>query len=259
MLKWEQFRQEGDIMYTVVVVDDERTIAEGVAALFPWDQVGFRAVPFTEPKAALAYIRENPVEVLLSDIEMPGMNGIELCRAVAELHLTVVFLSSHQNYEYLRSAIQCRVEDYILKPIQSKDVIECFGKIREKLDKRMQKEKEQPQSYYDAIKKQVIAYLETHYQDARLESAAARVGLSAAYLSSLLRDKFGSGFSEELNLIRMRKASELLRDVTQKTYDVAYYVGYDNPKSFSRAFKNHYGITPREYRMNYTGKEEGLE
>lgn len=52
----------------------------------------------------------------------------------------------------------------------------------------------------------------------------------------------------------MEKAAAMLQDLQYKTYDIAYYVGYDNPKSFSHAFKNYYGVTPMDYRKGSTAK-----
>lgn len=244
-------------MYKVVIVDDEKAIAEGIASLFPWNRIGFDAVSFTDPRVALSYLKEEGGDVLLSDIEMPGMTGIELCQALQDQKILVVFLSSHQNYDYFRSAIRYNVEDYLLKPISSRDLIECFEKIKNKLDEQNHVETaEQQGSYYESIRKIVEDYLEQNFKEARLEEAAARANLSAAYLSSLLKDKIGTGFSEMLTGIRMKKAAQMLLDVHYKAYDIAYYIGYDNPKSFSRAFKNYYGCTPMEYRQK-GGNPEG--
>ncbi len=243
-------------MYRVIIVDDEKTIAEGIASLFPWSGIGFEAVSYTDPRVALAAIERDGCDAVLSDIEMPGMSGIELCQKLQGRDIFVVFLSSHQNYDYFRSAIRYSVEDYLLKPISGDDLMECFGKIKAKLDARHPAGEPETHSsgYYESIRKIVTDYLEENYQSARLEEAAHRANLSSAYLSSLLKDRLGCGFSELLTRIRMEKAAKMLGDVQYKAYDIAYYVGYDNPKSFSRAFKNYYGCSPMEYRQR-GGKE----
>lgn len=89
-------------MYQLIIVDDEKTIAEGISALFPWNKLGFEAVSFTDPRIALSYIRSHGADVVLSDIEMPGMSGIELCRELQGEDVLIVFLSSHQNYDYTK-------------------------------------------------------------------------------------------------------------------------------------------------------------
>ena len=241
-------------MYQVVIVDDEVTISEGIANLFPWKEIGFDAHAFSEPDKALQYINQNQVDVLMSDIEMPEMNGLELTKEIAKGDIKVVIISSHQNYEYFRAAIQLNVVDYLLKPLKSADIISCFEKIKQELDRKNHVEQEQPKGYYEKELVEVKSYTEEHNQEASLEEAAVRVNLSASYLSRILKEKCDFGFAEYLLQIRMEKAAAMLQDLQYKTYDIAYYVGYDNPKSFSHAFKNYYGVTPMDYRKGSTAK-----
>mgnify|MGYP000399937710 FL=1 len=104
------------------------------------------------------------------------------------------------------------------------------------MDARSHHSEEKPKAYYDQIVYDVQQYLKENYRTATLEEAAAKVSLSPAYLSRVFKDKSGEGFSELLLRTRMEKACELLADIQYKSYDIAYYVGYDNPKNFSRAF-----------------------
>lgn len=245
----------GYFVYRLVIVDDEEKIVEGIANLFPWEQIGFDVVYFSKGMAAHEYICANQVDVLMSDVEMPDINGIELCRLVQDKHIKVVFISSYQNYEYLRSAIQYRVEDYLLKPIKSGDILNCFGKIKEKLDRENQISIEEAPTYYEQIVGQVKGYIEENYKEASLDEAAVLVNLSPSYLSKIFKENCGFGFSDYLIRVRMEKACELLNDISYKSYDIAYYIGYDNPKNFSRAFKAYYGKTPKEYRNSRNRKE----
>lgn len=235
-------------MYKLVIVDDEEKIVEGIANLFPWEQIGFSVVFFYNAEKALGYMEKNPVDVLMSDIEMPGIDGIELCRRIQDKDIKVVFISSYQNYEYFRYAIQFRVEDYLLKPIKSGDILTCFGKIKEELDRKYQVKEETNPGYYEQIVDKVKKYIEENYKEASLEEAAVLVSLSPSYLSKIFKDHWGAGFSEYLLKTRMEKACELLNDIRYKGYDIAYYIGYDNPKNFSRAFKAYFGMSPKEYR-----------
>ena len=134
-------------MYQLIIVDDEVTIAEGVANLFPWQEIGFEAKAFCDPIEAMEYIQNHPVDVVMSDIEMPQINGLELARQVSKKGTKVVIISSHQNYEYFRSAIQLNVTDFLLKPIKSADIIACFERIKQELDERNHIEPEQNKSY----------------------------------------------------------------------------------------------------------------
>ncbi len=235
-------------MYRLAIVDDEKNIAEGIAKLFPWGEIGFEADFFASPMKALESIKKENYDVLLSDIEMPELNGIELCERLKEEDIIIVFLSSHQNYDYFRSAILHGVTDYLLKPLKSADVYTCFGKIKEMLDEKNSIKESHSNSYYEQIKLSVEEYLNENYRTARLEDAAENVHLSASYLSNILKEKCNTGFGEMLLKVRMEMACKMLLDINYKSYDIAYYIGYDNPKSFSRAFKNYFGITPTEYK-----------
>lgn len=123
-------------MYKLILIDDEQRIVEGMGQLFPWVSVGFEiAGTFTSAAAALEFVRTEHVDVVLSDIQMPNMSGIDLCKALQqEEGVRVVLFSSYQNYEYFRSAIQYNVADYLLKPVSYAMLLECFTKLREQLD-----------------------------------------------------------------------------------------------------------------------------
>lgn len=242
-------------MYKLIIIDDEEKIADGMAQLFPWQNIGFQVERiFTSARTALEYLEEHPVDVVLTDIEMPDMNGLELSRQLLNHpDIQKVFFSSYSNYEYFRAALQNGVADYLMKPVAYSALLECFEKIRTRLDARGEHTEEVPKAYYEQIIYSVRQYLKTNYRSATLEEAAARVNLSPSYLSRIFKEKSGSGFSELLLKIRMEKACELLADIQYKSYDIAYYVGYDNPKNFSRAFKAYYHMSPSEYRKSKLG------
>ena len=181
-------------MYQLVIVDDEDKIVEGIANLFPWEQLGFQVTWFSRPLKALEYVKTHQVHVLMSDIEMPEMNGLELCKQLQDSDIKIVFISSHQNYEYFRYAIQYRVEDYLLKPIKSGDILNCFGKIRQQLDEKYAVTQETPVTYYDQVISKVKEYIKENYKEASLEDAAVQVSLSPSYLSCIFKEKCGMDF-----------------------------------------------------------------
>lgn len=237
-------------MYKLVIIDDEEKILNGIANLFPWNNIGFQVVSiFTDPVEALHYIENNEVDVVMSDIEMPKMSGIELCEAIAKTkNIKMLFFSSYQNYKYFRAAIQNGAVDFLLKPIGYEMLLEAFEKVKIQLDEEYHVVRKVSKNYYENLVSEVIEYLNISYQNATLEEAANRVNLSSSYLSKIFKEKYGESFSEIHLKIRMENACRLLKNPKYKSYEVAYYVGYDNPKNFSRAFKAFYNISPTEYR-----------
>lgn len=241
---------KGDSMYRIIIVDDEEKIREGIANLFPWNAIGFEvAAVFQDGESALSYIRNHPVDVVLTDIAMPVMDGIELIEALGgHDQIKIVLFSSYQSHEYTRAAIMNHVSDYLLKPIKYEQLLECFGRIKAKLDAEKHVSEDFGKSYYEKIVDTVKKYVQREYRDASLDKAAVLVRFHPSYLSRIFKEKAGIGFSDYLLSERMTKAGELLRDMRYKTYEIADRVGYDNPKNFSRAFKAFHGMSPQEYR-----------
>ncbi len=244
-------------MYTMIIVDDEPKIIKGLLHNFSWEEQGFQIVDsFQNSFSALDFLKNSArVDVLLSDIYMPALNGLELARQAKAIHpnITIVFISGFRDFEFARQAISLGVNEYLTKPLVYKEVYETFQKIKRNLDQaygvaEALPAENTPPHMCNKIIQAVIHYLKENVADASLEGAAASVGLSAGYLSKLYKMKTGKNFSDTLTKIRMEKARELLDDVRLKTYEIADLVGYENPKNFSRAFKNYYNLSPSEYR-----------
>ncbi len=240
-------------MYKLIIVDDEKNIREGLAECYPWEELGFEVCAvLPDGKSALNYVRHCRVDAVLSDIRMPKMDGLDLARQLAADYpnIFIVLLSGYAEFEYAREALRYGVKEYILKPVKYEDVLRVFEDIHSLLDQQKNGSvmDEPTTGYYDQIVEQVTDYLHQHYRDASLEVAAQLVSLSPNYLSRIFKRKTGINFSEYLLNVKMEQAARLLLDVTMKTYEVADLIGYDNPKNFTRAFKQYCGKTPREFR-----------
>ncbi len=243
----------------LIVVDDEPAICSGLVDLFPWDTLGYTAVgQFNNGKMALDYLRENPVDVVLTDIRMPVMDGIALAKAIYEEkpQVMIVFLSSYTDFEYARQGLLHGVRDYIVKPVKYQVLIDTFSRLYESATSQgsetipAEPEESHPlyQGYYPEIVASVKSYIEEHLATASLETVAAAVGFSPNYISRVFHKHAKISFSEYLLSVRMKKAASLLCNINVKLYEVSQMVGYDNQKSFSRAFYQYYGTTPSEYR-----------
>ena len=254
----KNINQGGNMMYSLLIIDDEKKILDGITEIFPWNNIGFEVkAGFTSATKALMYLEQEQVDVVLTDICMPEINGLELTKKLKEYpDLLVVVFSSYSNYQYMREALQLDVVDYLLKPINYAELSACFEKVKQILDDKNQVSEQHDDSYYGKLVRRVDEYLEQHFGNGRLAEAAEEVGISAAYLSKIYKQKKGIGFAESLNRIRMEKAVEMLNDPEYKSYEIAYHVGYDSPKNFTRAFKSYYNMTPRDYRNRIKTEEE---
>lgn len=237
-------------MYRLVIVEDEDKIRGGLVNLFPWESIGYNVVgDFCNGKEAFDYLEAHSADVVLTDVCMPLMNGIELAKKIEEngMSITVVFLSAYRDFDYLHNAMLHGAQDYLVKPIKYDELVACFTRVKNKLAQQAPPT-EDDTSYYQQIVRNVRQYAQENLCEATLEKAAARVNMSPSYLSRLFREQTGINFSDALVEMRMHKAAKLLKEIDYKLYEISEIVGYSSPKNFSRAFKHFYNVTPREYR-----------
>ena len=254
-------------LYKIVVADDEAKIREGLVNLFPWNNLGFEVVAdFSNGHEVLDYLdMHKDVDVVLTDIQMPDIDGIKLSEALLEKETRVIFFSSYQEFAYAKAAITNHVFEYLTKPIKYEDLVSCFNRLRSILDKEIESKDSSthkstpvfttPTDKKDLVKK-VLNYVDNNYRSCSLEEAAGDVFMSPSYLSTIFSKETGSTFSEYLQKVRMEHACDMLQDPSIKQYQIASLVGYDNPKNFSRAFKAYFGISPQDYRAGKLHKTE---
>ncbi len=250
-------------MYRVFIVDDESEIRKGLVNFFPWNMLGFEVAGQAENgKQALdALVKAaGTVDVLLTDIKMPFMDGIELIRRLQAIgiHMKVVLLSAYSDFQHARDGLKLGVVDYALKPTEYNSLIETFQRIAGMLDKEREEAPPQeadpaPSTYKNKLVRTVQQYLRLNHATATLESAADYINLSASYLSTIFKEETGMAFSDYLIAQKMEYAAKLMQDITYRTYEISEMLGYSNPKNFTRAFKKHFGQSPREYRNQLGG------
>lgn len=125
-------------MYKLVIVDDEAAIRRGMCNYIPWNEMGFEVVAdFEDGKETIEYVEENPIDVIITDIEMAEVSGLELSKYIYENQpsIKVIILSGYKLFEYAKKALEYRVKHYLLKPLKMDEVKEVFNKIAEELNK----------------------------------------------------------------------------------------------------------------------------
>ncbi len=123
-------------MTRVFLADDEIVIREGIRSSFPWSETEYQLVgEAPDGEMALSMIRDTKPDILITDIRMPFMDGLELCRAVRRLMpwIGVVILSGYDEFEYARQAIQLGVREYLLKPITAQELRQALDRISAQL------------------------------------------------------------------------------------------------------------------------------
>lgn len=136
--------------YKLIIADDEDIIRSGIMSVIDWDSLGFEAVAdFDDGDVAMEYIRTNPVDVVLSDIRMSHVSGLQLAEYVHRYRpgTRVVLISGYKDFDYAKQAIRHHVASYITKPINFEEIYSLFRELKLDLDReRAEKSKEEDQA-----------------------------------------------------------------------------------------------------------------
>lgn len=126
-------------MYRVLLVDDEPFVVEGMKTAIDWSGFNFEiCCSTTDPLLALNYLEHNSVDLLITDISMPQMNGLELIQRVRKINslISILVLSAYDNFEYVRTAMSHGAENYLLKPLNPDELGESISNIVSHIEER---------------------------------------------------------------------------------------------------------------------------
>ena len=211
-------------------------------------------------------------DLILMDIEMPGMSGLDAARAVLAQRSScrVIFVTAYSLFQYAHEAVHLGACDYLLKPVDPDELeasvrramrqIETERKLTELAAAQPQPEETVPEetgaapeegenSQTALVMAHVRRYLEDNYMfDLSLDSVGEILHISPAYLSAQFKKYQKMNFLDCLTELRINAAKELLTDPFRSSAEVASMVGYEDASYFARAFKKRTGMTPTQYR-----------
>ncbi|NMO95465.1 response regulator [Paenibacillus lemnae] len=121
-------------MYKVLLVDDEFMILDGISSVIEWEVLNTELIGTAQNgQQAMNIVRQNPPDIIITDIRMPGMDGLELVRTVHAIHPDIMFilLTGYSEFEYAKTAMQYGVKHYLLKPCSEESLSEAIGELVE--------------------------------------------------------------------------------------------------------------------------------
>ncbi|MGG1513852.1 response regulator [Paenibacillus oryzisoli] len=249
---------------TILIVDDEPLTREGIRkSLEAWSIGRHAIITSCNGTEALEVLRTRPVHLLITDIRMPEMTGLQLvegARSFAHKPVTII-ISGHPDFQYAQTAIELGVVNYLLKPVQKKRLLEAVeqalrieeerGRVEamEKMvDPRLMQAKTEEKNYSAPVR-QAMQYVEEHLQEPLgMSEAASHIHLNPSYFSALFKEQTGITFSEYVTRSRIQKAKELLLQTRLTIADISEQVGYQTSKYFIKLFKEYEGTSPNQYR-----------
>jgi len=247
-------------MYKVVIVDDEYWILQGIINTFDWEKYSFEICCSTnDPIEAYEMIKKEAPDVVFTDIKMPVMTGIELCERLAKENCKplFVFISSYDDYEYMRKAIINNAFDYCLKPIDKADSDNILKRLKESLDEHRSMQATQGQSSHLQTKNienrafsKMIDYINKNYATTlRLNELSRSFHFNKNYCCTLFNKYMGMNFSDYVNKVRIEKALEMMKsDTTLSMEEISEKVGYISYSHFCKRFKKYVGVSVTEFK-----------
>lgn len=253
----------------LLIADDEQNVRKGLLSL-NWGSIGITEVTAVSNGAeALEIIRSGKTDVIISDIRMPALTGIELAEYIQahSLSIAVILLTGFSDFEYAQRAIKSRVYDYLLKPLKPEIILQTVSQTCRRLKEERYAEQfiqtyssaDEPPDYSEKLALyfnycnlntiKIVKELGSHYMDhISLQEEADKHHFSAAYLSRMVRKETGFSFISLLNSVRLTAAVQLMSDETVKIADIYSKTGFTDQKYFSQVFRRVFGKSPSEYR-----------
>ena len=262
-------------MLKVMLVDDKAAIVKGLECFIDWGSLGYEiAATATSANEAIEIVRNNEIDLILTDIKMPDMDGIEMIEELMSFRTGIkyILLSAYSEFEYAKRAVDKQISGYILKPINEQELIDVLKRVKNEIEKEKKyatlitKENSMLSDSVDeaddakqinlqsGIIKKVIEYAENHYSDndLNLNYLASILFVTPSYLGRVFKKNTGESFSDFLLKIRMNKARQLLKTTEVPIYEVARLVGFSDANYFCMKFQTIVGMTATHYRKTKT-------
>ena len=212
-------------------------------------------------REALKLLQEHDVDIVVSDVMMPEMDGVELCRHIKTdiktSHIPVLMLTALSADEDRLRGLEQGADDYLTKPFNL-DVLRLRLKKFLQWSQRAHRDFQQKIDISPSeititsldeqlIQKAIKAVEDNMINDYTVEDLASAVGLTRGHLYKKLMAITGKGPADFIRTIRLKRARQLLDESGMQIAEIAYTVGYSSPKIFSRNFKAEFGMTPTDY------------
>ncbi|WP_027087586.1 response regulator transcription factor [Cohnella panacarvi] len=254
----------------ILIVDDEPRTRQGLKSMLEkWGTGNCRIMTADNGHEALRMLRESPIDLMITDIRMPEISGLQLAAQIQESQLphqpAVILISGYAEFEYAQQAIQLGVVNYLLKPVSREKLIEAarqaldageernrVGIMRKFVDPQLLETDADRANLSETIRK-ALDYIDEHLAGTiSLREVAEYVHLNASYFSVLFKEQLHMTFSEFIARKKLQKAKEMLVTTKLPIAEIAERVGYQTAKYFNKVFKEYEGRSPGQYRSELT-------
>lgn len=254
-------------MRRILLVEDEKMIRYGIYVM-----IENSGIPYTEitecrnGKDAVKRLEERRYDLVLTDIKMPQMGGLELSEWICENcreedRPLIVAISGYAEFEYVKKMMKMRAVDYLLKPVDREELKKVLWHV-EKLLREMRQEMDEDD---EQCRRETITGISRHkMRDAMdyilqnyekpidMAEVSNHISMNYSMFSSTFKEYAGENFSSFLKKLRIEKSKKLLKNTDLNIREIAGKVGFEDARRFAKVFKEETGMTPRAFRE---GKE----
>ena len=245
---------------TILLIEDDNDVREFLLSEL---ESCFDLKVASDGKAGIAMAKELDVDLIVSDVMMPGMNGFELTKRLKNSfetsHIPIILLTALSTDENVLEGTESGADAYITKPfspqllmarilqlLNQREILrQKFGKVPQEIRPAMLRN-EQDSLFVKRLDS--IVYSRLGEQDLSVDKVAGLLHLGRTIFYKKVRGTTGYTPNEYIRVIRLRKAAELLKEGEKNVSEVAYAVGFDNPYYFCKCFKEQFGMPPSQYR-----------
>lgn len=248
----------------ILVVDDAPAVTENLRlkiARSPF-HADHEVLTAQGAEEALRLFEQEQPAIVISDIRMPGMDGLNMIRRMQQLRegCGYLILSGYDDFHLVREAFLLGVSDYILKPVDMEELCDKLARLhnaRQTGRPALAAPPQPPPSGGDTLMVLALRYIQENirYASLNMRMVSDHLNISYGYFSKLFKLTMQESFPDHLHRCRIALAKEYLRDPREKVVDIARKVGYESGSALSRAFKQFEGCYPTEYREGPAGGE----
>ena len=205
--------------------------------------------------SALELIESANPDIIITDMEMPGMHGRELLQTLSDRYPAIqkIVVSGYGDFSYTSSAIENNVVSYLLKPVDTAKLKQLLNNIEKNYlitQNEIFDKLKLSRTSTDEFVSQMKEYISLHYSDEiDLSLIASKLGFTPSYLTKIFKKHEGISPVHFIRNCRMAAAKKYLSDPLYTIRDVAELTGFHDQFYFSRLFKQQYGITPSQFRQ----------
>ncbi|GAA4447833.1 two-component regulator propeller domain-containing protein [Ravibacter arvi] len=273
LMEYSSIKPENDPIndpqkHTLLIIDDNDELrAFGIEAL----RDSYRTLEAENGKKGLELAREHMPDMIVCDVMMPEMNGLEVCKSLRSdfhtRHIPIILVSARSTTQQMMEGFQAGADAYLIKPfdfrvleLQVNNLISIRERLKEKNSQSISYEPDEPvvndpdEAFLLSLKKLVLRHISE--ADFGVNEMAFETGISVSVLYRKLRALTGMTVNEFTKKIRMKRAMQLLESGVYNVNEVANMVGFEDSKYFSKEFRKTFDQKPSDIRKKTPSDEE---